>query len=128
MNKIIWIDEYSVNNARMDYQHKKIIRMINELIEHQQAGEDSEFISNKLSQMTEYCLNHLADEEEMLMESGFPDFASHQALHDEFRNKVVQICTATSLGIDVMPVMLGYLSEWWSHHICVDDMQYRDTL
>ena len=126
MNKIAWDDRYSVHHKKMDAQHRRIVRMINDLIDHQQKGSDVAFISDKIAEMTDYCLEHLSDEEALLQEVNFPGLAAHIELHNEFRSKVVQFCTATSLGLAIEPAILGFLASWWQRHICEDDLAYRD--
>lgn len=125
MNKIVWNDIYSVDDPKMDYQHKKIAYMINELIDHELSGYDGEFVAELLTKLTDYCLHHLAEEEELLKSRDYPDFAEHIIAHNAFRKKVVQFCSATSVGVDVLPAMLAYLVEWWKRHIGIEDKRYK---
>ncbi len=124
MDKIIWHEDLSVGDKTMDWQHQKIIAMINSLIDEQDIDCHSEYLSDLLNTMTAYSLQHLNDEEKMLQQFNYPDLEQHIALHNDYRLKVVKFCTATTAGIDVTPNILTYLSEWWIHHICKEDKKY----
>ncbi len=125
MNKIVWSDDYSVGDSTMDFQHKKIAAMINSLIDHKNGDADEEFSAELLSEMTKYCLHHLAEEEQLLKQNAYPDFDEHIESHNIFRHKVVQFCTASTAGVEVCPVMLAYLVDWWESHIGIEDQKYR---
>ena len=50
----------------------------------------------------------------------------HKQGHVEYRKKVVDLCTAASLDIPIVPqVMLNYLVQWWQNHILHEDMEYK---
>lgn len=128
IEKIVWSNEYSVGNGRMDAQHLKMARMINEIIVHHESDADDEFTSELLSSLTEYCLQHLAEEEDLLVKHGYPDFEEHLQSHNAFRQKIVQFCTASSTGLEILPTVLAYLVEWWQQHIGEEDRRYRAYL
>ncbi len=128
MNKIVWKDHLSVGDSKMDMQHKMIIKVINSLVDHQDADSHSEYISDLLSTMTQYALQHLKDEEELLKKVNYPDYEKHKTMHAEYRLKVVDFCTATSKNKSITTEILEYLTQWWSHHICIDDQAYKTYL
>ncbi len=131
MDKIVWTDKFSVGNENMDFQHQKLIRMINVLIEHNNADTDTEneIVSDLLTKMTEYSLEHLRSEEQLLEELAYPHLDEHKKLHNAYRLKVVDFCTATSIGVkNLTPSMLAYLSQWWTGHILAEDMKYNEWL
>lgn len=84
MNKIIWDDSYSVGESKMDAQHKKIIYLINELIDFQGLPELPDKVHSALYEMFLYSKNHLYDEERLLEEHGYTDLEEHLTIHIEY--------------------------------------------
>jgi hemerythrin len=126
MEPILWMEEFSVGVSKMDRQHKKLIGMLNRLINEPGAQTHSETISDLLSGMISYAREHFRDEEALMAEYGYP-FKEHQMeQHKEFVVKTVDFCSAVELGVDIVPqVMLDYLKDWLVHHILQQDMRYK---
>lgn len=113
----------------MDSQHKKIIHIINTLIDQHNQGNSAEALSETLSKMTEYSLEHLSDEEKLLEEKGFPLYDEHVQLHEDFKLKILELCTIPgSRSQQVTPELLQYLFDWWSKHILQEDKKYSEYL
>ena len=129
VEKIVWTSDFTVRDERMDAQHRTLVKMINELIDNENAGVGSEFVSDLLSKMTAYALEHLRCEEELLVEIEYPQFDEHKELHKEYRLAVAKFCFVTTAGIvEVTPALLSYLSQWWTNHILVEDRKYSNYL
>ena len=125
MEKIVWTSDFSVSDERMDSQHQMLVKMINELIDNEDAGVRSEFVSVLLSKMTDYALEHLRCEEKLLEEVKYPQLDDHKKLHKEYRLTIAKFCTVTASGkVEVTPALLSYLSSWWTDHILVEDKKY----
>ena len=126
MGEIIWDESFSVDNPKMDNQHQRIISMINKLGRVDDLEVSSETVADTLTNMIEYSKEHFRIEEQMLVQSNYPDYARHRELHKDFLKKTVSFCTATTLKVDEVPSkLLLYLSDWWKDHILVQDMKYR---
>ncbi len=126
MNKILWTEEFSVGVAEFDQQHKKIIGLINQLIDNQHESVHSELISDTLAEMTEYTFQHFRDEEAYLKQHDYPLLSEHTEYHKAFRLKTANLCDAATMHVDVVPKkILLYLKEWWTQHILAEDMQYK---
>ena len=67
MEKIIWNDNFSVHHSRLDWQHKKIIQLINQMTDRHNENVDSVFVSELLNAVREYSDLHLAFEEDLLV-------------------------------------------------------------
>ena len=129
MDKIVWTNDFSVGVEKIDRQHKKIIAMINGLIEQHNRGDSSEILTETLSQMTTYALEHLSDEEKFMEDINFPLTEEHEQLHEEFRFRIIDFSNSLSDGPDrVFPELLNYLMDWWSKHILHQDKKYSEYL
>ena len=70
MEKIMWDETFSVGVRDLDAQHKQIIILVNTLIEMSDAKVDSEIISDTLTKMTQYAIDHFKKEEQYMLEYG----------------------------------------------------------
>lgn len=126
MEKIIWDEGFSVGVSEMDRQHRRIIDIINSLIEKQDIGVDSEIISDTLIMMLEYANEHFRREEQYMLESGYPDYSRQRREHNEFRKRTAFFSIDTIRHKTAIPKeVLAYLKEWWVNHILNADMKYK---
>lgn len=127
MQKIEWIDTFSVGIEEMDLQHKKLIEIINELIEHQDVNSDSEVISHTLTKMTDYIKYHFTYEEEYLKSIDYPQLVSHELEHLDFIEKTTNFCIGTlNVEKNISEDILKFLKEWLIDHILKSDMKYKE--
>ncbi len=127
VEKIQWDDRYAIGIERIDAQHRKIIGLINRLVDLSGVTTDSTLIEDTLNEMTIYATEHLDDEERLLERCGYPHLDEHAAAHKEFRKCTALLCYSVVEGRVVVPEeILTFLCHWWSAHILHDDMAYRD--
>ncbi len=126
MEQIVWSDDFSVGVKLFDEQHKGLINMLNKMIKDPTATTRSEIISDVLADMTQYVQQHFESEEDLMSEHGYPHLEQHKSQHKAFREKVVELCTATTDGNRAVPqVLLEFLSQWLIQHILQEDMEYK---
>ncbi len=127
MEKIVWDDSYSVGVKSIDFQHKKLIDMINSLIDANELKVDSEVISDTLLQITDYADYHFKAEEKLMSEAGYPNLPEHRKEHVFFKKKTVSLLVDTFEAKDSVPEdLLRFLKEWLIDHILKTDMQYKE--
>jgi len=126
MKKIHWDQSFSVGVAKLDEQHKAILDMVNKLLADPKGDVHSETISEVLTKMMRYAIDHFETEERLLAEHKFPEFSTHEEMHLSFRKKSVALCLDTISQKDSVPEeILEYLKDWWTDHILKSDMKYR---
>lgn len=127
MEKIKWDESFSVGVSEMDRQHRRIIDLINSLIEKHEIEVDSEIISDTLTRMLEYANEHFRREEQYMLESGYPDYSRQREEHNEFKKKTALFSIDIIKGKATIPKeILTYLKDWWTNHILESDMRYKD--
>ena len=93
------------------------------------ARVDSEIVSDTLTKLTQYASEHFRDEESLLEQAAYPGIEEHRKEHQQFREKIVQCCVATSIGVGNVPrELLAYLHDWLNHHLLEQDMKYKPFL
>ena len=126
MEKIKWNENFSVGVRKIDEQHKKLIKMINKLIETNKTKVYSETIYDTLVKMTKYADYHFQTEEQYMIEYDYPDYSSHKEQHIEFRKKTVAFAVDTMKYKEALPIeILSYLQNWLINHILTSDMKFK---
>jgi hemerythrin-like metal-binding protein len=129
MKTIDWHAGFSVGVRSLDEQHKKIVDAINLLGSQINAGVDSEIVSDILTVLTKYAMDHFRDEERLLKENGYPKLANQIREHTLYKKTIVDLCqNATDHEQSVPADILSFLQQWWVHHILEEDMGYRQFL
>ncbi len=129
MELIVWSPSFSVGIAKLDEQHKKIIAMINLLRSKPEVDVRSETVSELLTRLTNYASGHFTTEEQLLVEYGYPELATHKEAHKAYRMKVVALCQDTmDRNASVPEELLRFLGDWWVNHILGADMKYSSFL
>jgi hemerythrin-like metal-binding protein len=127
MKTINWRDEFSVGVEEMDTQHKKLLAMINRLIEEQHTLTDPKTIADLLTAMTDYAREHFRAEEYLMAEYDYDRKTLQEKQHKEFIDKTVSFLSATNIGPNILSnALLDYLGSWLVGHILTEDMQYKD--
>ena len=127
MDIINWKNEFSVGVKEMDDQHKKLLGMINRLIEEQHTLTDPKTIADLLTEMTDYAQVHFRAEEFLMAEYGYDKKKQQEQQHQAFIDKTISFYSASDLGPNVLSVaLLDYLSTWLVGHILKEDMKYKE--
>ena len=130
MEHIIWADEFSVGIDEMDYQHKRLVGMINRLIDLTTLTRTDQSVikaaySRVLSDMVQYAAVHFDTEEKYLKSIGYTDFDNHVGEHKSFAAKAAELERKAADGeLDIVGAS-QFLQSWLSGHILHSDMDYR---
>ncbi len=126
MEKIIWGETLSVGVRVLDDQHKQIVTMINSLIEMSGVNIDSEIITDALTKMTMFSVEHFKKEEQYMLDYAYPEYEAQRKQHQEFKKKTVNFCKDTMARKENVPAeIFAYLKSWWLDHILQEDMKYK---
>lgn len=124
-----WSDNLSVGVQSLDYQHKKLIGILNELYDAMKAGVTGDDLQSILSKLSEYTQTHFSEEEKVLLSQDYPDFESHHSQHAEFINKIEDLRRQLESGRTAISLDLGtFLKNWLSLHIMGTDKRYTAFL
>ena len=131
MEPIVWTQHFSVGVAELDRQHKKIIKIINELITEKSTHNSDETISEILTRMRLYGEEHFRSEEEYMQKYQYPEseLVPHQKMHKVFKIKVAKYCNAIlEQQENVSDGIFEFLVSWWVKHILEIDMKYKRVM
>jgi len=92
MNEIIhgiaWSDEYKLGNTQVDAQHHRLFELVSEVVGACVDNSDVEITKKALDFLVNYTVQHFSDEEALQLQYGYPDFARHRQLHEDFKHTV----------------------------------------
>lgn len=125
-NKFNWSDDLSVNNEEIDKQHLCIFDIIDQL--NMQIPEDTKNnqFARLLTELTEYGLRHLREEEKYMAENLYPGLEEHKKVHKAYLLKVATF--NLKFNETSQQEVVDFLRNWWFNHISKMDMKYRDYI
>jgi hemerythrin len=86
-----WREEWATHNPLIDEEHKELFKAINGLLDACAAGKGRAEIASTVAFLEEYTAKHFRDEEQLQVNSHYPDYARHKTLHDGFKTFVSQL-------------------------------------
>jgi hemerythrin len=120
-----WNDGLSVGISDMDWQHKKLVDLINEFHAAMAVGKGDDLKEAVLADLLSYTRFHFAAEEKLMQQHGYPQLPEHQRQHDALTRRVRESTARLRAGHTVTSVGLaGFLRDWLQTHITQQDKQY----
>lgn len=124
-----WDEKYAVGIAEFDEQHKKIMEMLNQLLDavkHEGTIEKSGDIVNKL---IAYASEHFGTEEAAMKEHDYPYLKKHHDEHNVIKSKLSDLHKKCVEG-DTLHTMeiLKFITHWMDNHLKDVDMNYGPFL
>lgn len=124
---IPWKEEYCLGIDSIDAQHQELIGIINTLAEKISHGIAKHDVDSAIADMERYVETHFSFEEKFFTACLYKKTAEHIAEHHLFLEKAREFRSRALTGdISLSIEMLGYLEEWFLHHVLVIDKQYVD--
>jgi methyl-accepting chemotaxis protein len=126
--KIQWTEAFSVGNRKIDEQHKRLVKLVNDMYEAMRQGKANAAITPILDELVQYTVRHFADEESMLKLYKYPGLVDHQKLHAELIRQVTELKGEFDRGLPVGTKVFNFLKGWLINHIQQQDKQYSEYL
>ena len=124
-----WTDELSVGIALIDEQHKVLLGLINELHSAMRARKSDAALSSIVARLKEYTVKHFGQEEEFFDRHGYPNTASHKAMHAKLVQQVLDFESDLKNGrAKVTLDIMRFLKDWLMSHIMGADKNYGPFL
>ena len=120
---LYWPSELDTGIAVVDRQHRRILELINLLEVHLEDG-DPEALEKVLDELADYTISHLAFEEGLMEQAGYPLLESHRRLHRSFEESIFALAARHRAGEAVAAELAELLRHWLFHHIRSTDHDY----
>ncbi len=125
LEKIAWKKDFSVGVAELDEQHKKLVELINSLVDLATTGATRAEVDDVLTEMTRYAIQHFRAEEQLMLTYNYPGYLDQEAAHNKFRksNGRFHLRAAEDENVDTGE-LVEFLKGWLVNHIQIMDKQY----
>jgi two-component system NtrC family sensor kinase len=120
-----WDESLSVGLASVDYQHRRLVGMINALDEAVTVGSDEPALRRIIKGLYDYTEYHFSTEQEMMRAAGpslRDHYLRHCAEHAAFTAQIRPLAQGAPLDASVLnEALFEYLVRWLTDHILGSD-------
>jgi len=129
MPYITWSEIFSVGVPDLDAQHRRLIAIINEFHEAQEAGAGVARLFQVLNALVAYAEQHFAEEERRLEETHYPDLLRHRREHERLVQEIFELNGRYERGEpETAEEVKAFLKSWLLDHILGFDKKYEADL
>ena len=124
MALIAWRDDFSTGDPAVDFEHRELIDLINELHEKLQAGSHSaEEVEDFLGEINLKISAHFALEERIMREANYDGYGPHKEDHEELLDGIREIMIDYDAGAyaEFEETLARNLNAWFTNHFKTHD-------
>lgn len=126
LTEVIWDKNWELGIYYIDEQHKHLINMVND-ISKARIGETYKFLSD----LIQYSSEHFGDEEDLMVNAGFPDVMQHKTEHRLFTRAMLAYSFRLNNGEDknrLREEMCEFVAKWFAYHFLQTDRKLVDFI
>ena len=129
MPKIEWTSDLETGIPDIDNQHKVLFSLINELSKSIAEKKTNKAIQKVTENLTNYVLEHFADEEALMEDEGYPKLEDHKSIHQDLVIKTAEIVEQyKNKELEMVSPLVVFIANWINTHIKKDDMDFINWL
>jgi hemerythrin-like metal-binding protein len=124
-----WSNVYETGFARIDTQHKVILKILNELYEVVLINKQDEKLTDILHELVQYTIYHFDEEEKLFSKYGYIEIEEeeHKRAHEDFVRKITDFKNRLDKNTRLLTVeLIDFLKDWLIDHILVEDQKYAE--
>jgi len=123
-----WTDDLKTGSQVIDYQHKRLISLVNDLHDIQENEDFKEdLIEVVIEELKQYAKFHFETEEKFLDKIKHENIADHKKLHRTFEVKLDELLSQRNRYDELGKEIFTYLKNWLEYHIKVEDKGMMET-
>jgi hemerythrin len=124
-----WKDEYSVGIEAVDYEHKQLIDLINQLGDQLNSTDSKSKVPGFFGELLRAISAHFALEEKFMRERGYSRLEPHKADHEQLLDDLHEIMDAVANAETIDAGRLSsQLDIWFSRHFRTHDAELHRSL
>jgi hemerythrin-like metal-binding protein len=122
MPLVQWKESYSLKNAALDTQHKKLFKILNKLYEEFMGGITDLAYETALDNIIAFTKYHFQTEEHVMHKIKHPHSYHHKQEHLRFSEQIHELKNSTGRDVhEKSNELIKFLVNWILHHIVVED-------
>ena len=124
-----WENKLTIGIKQFDDHHKELIRIISELRESKNNGENHLYLKNLLFELISYTKYHFSAEERMMVKHNYQQFNKHKDEHQKLTLQIEDFLNEYSGGnSNLDEKVFEFLKNWLFDHILVTDKKMGEYL
>ncbi|MEZ5358396.1 MAG: bacteriohemerythrin [Candidatus Zixiibacteriota bacterium] len=124
-----WSNYMSVGDEKMDAQHKKLFRLVNELFEVIREDKGKQYTGKIIDELLDYTVTHFRAEEHLLDERNYPKLEEQRESHKIFVDAITNFKHDLAIGKKTLNMeLISFLSDWLVEHIMKMDKEYSQVI
>ena len=124
-----WDDNYAVGIALFDEQHKKIMELLNSLLDAVKQTGKTEQCSVIITELVSQSAQHFAAEEAAMKKYNYPYYKKHLEGHTDIKMKIGELHQKCVEGDMPQTIeILKFMTHWMDSHLKDVDMNYGPFL
>lgn len=129
MALLTWKAEYSVGIEAVDFEHREMIELINELYDEISDRKDLDSIEQFLGDIHAMISAHFALEERVMKRSAYDEYEAHKDDHEELLDQIRDLMDTFFLDPDKgLTLLQNRLSDWFANHFSTFDARLHGQL
>lgn len=129
MTLIEWKDQYSLGVPAIDFEHRELIDLINELYESVQRGGTDAATADFLGELYTRITAHFALEEKIMRDADYDGYAAHKQDHESLLDELLDIIDSVDdAGRYDRAALSRSLDSWFSDHFQTHDAKLHRKL
>ena len=124
---VAWGPMYATGIPLIDFQHKELVSLTNQLYRACTMGEDAlqTVFKEAMSRMVDYVRFHFAAELKLLEAIQYPEFPNHKKMHETLVGSILEAVKEQKEGKKFVPNnFVRTLRDWVFGHIAIEDRKY----
>jgi hemerythrin-like metal-binding protein len=127
-NLIAWEEKFNTGINHFDKQHKKLVKMLNELYYTVSQGKSDTIMAKTILELLDYTRYHFTAEEKAMSENNFEEYQKHKKEHEKLMIKVEKFQQQFVKGDDIGKKLFQFMKNWLLDHILISDKKYGPVL
>lgn len=117
-----WRDEYCTGNPMVDAQHRHLFVIVNKLHDAMLEGHGADVLTQTLDELVHYTVEHFRDEEKLMRDNNYPEYAKHKEMHESITKDVLALLEKQKQHKQFLSIEVSkFLTSWLIHHIKGED-------
>ncbi len=117
-----WDEQYSVGDAGIDRDHKRLFDLVNKLHEAMTQGKGKEVLGKTLGDLVNYTKDHFRREEAEMSRICYADAAAHRLEHEKLLREALNLQRQFNEGNSMLTIQVSaFLKNWLINHIHKSD-------
>src|ERR1039457_2537546 len=117
-----WRGDLVVGNALIDNDHRKIVKLVNELFSAMEQGNSKDTLKYFLDELIKFADEHFKREEEIMQRIQYAELSTHKQNHEKLSKAVLDLRENFIDGKVTLSVEVSkFLRDWATKHILLDD-------